>query len=336
MAGPSGFFLGGAAEGMLNAQKQALAEQTQQQDVGLRTRAIDLQEQQFRQQQEREFLTRADKQIDDTMAVVAETIKAATAVGRSPDQIIRGVQPLVAGAQAVAARVGRDPDAIAARVQAMATNPSLIETARATGEASAAQRIAEAHAIAGATGTNVDISPYKDQKDRVTLENTLRDDFVKASKDFTTVRDFYDRMKAAGPTGAGDLSLVFSYMKMLDPGSTVREGEYATAQNAAGVPEGLRGLINNVVGGGKLSAEARQQIKDQAGKIWSQALNRHSAQVTQYRDIAKRQGLRPSNVIVDLTAGSEGPVSGTTSSGIKWNFTPGEIPRPPAGFEIVR
>ena len=37
-------------------------------------------------------------------------------------------------------------------------------------------------------------------------------------------------------------------MKMLDPGSTVREGEYATAKNTAGIEQGLRNSLNAALG----------------------------------------------------------------------------------------
>jgi len=33
-------------------------------------------------------------------------------------------------------------------------------------------------------------------------------------------------------------------MKILDPGSVVREGEFATAQNSAGIPERIRAKYN--------------------------------------------------------------------------------------------
>lgn len=316
----NGFFLGGAAEGMATAQKQALAEQTQQQDVGLRTRGLELQEQQFANTVSQQAQTQIDKQIADTLGIVGDTIKNATAVGRSPDQIMKAVAPLVQSAQALAAKGGRDPNAIAARVQAQISAPSAVETGTAKGQATAAERVAEAHGIAAATGTGVDVNPYKDPKDRVTLENSLRDDFTKASQQFVIQRDFMDRIKSAPATGAGDLALVFSYMKVLDPGSTVREGEYANAQNAAGVPDAIRGMWNQIVGGGKLAPDARTQIKDAAGKVWSGALQRQSALTSQYSNIAKRQGLRRDNVIVDFTAGSEGPIGGTTSTGINWNL----------------
>lgn len=53
---------------------------------------------------------------------------------------------------------------------------------------------------------------------------------------------------------ASQISLVFSYMKALDPTSTVREGEFATVQNAAGVPEQIRNQYNKVMSGNFLTS----------------------------------------------------------------------------------
>jgi len=57
-------------------------------------------------------------------------------------------------------------------------------------------------------------------------------------KNYTAVRGSFERIQsgAARNTGAGDLGIIYGYMKMLDPGSVVREGEFATAENASGVP----------------------------------------------------------------------------------------------------
>ena len=48
----------------------------------------------------------------------------------------------------------------------------------------------------------------------------------------------------------------------------MREGEQATASNAAGVPEAIRGEFNRLLGGGSLSDEARKQITDQSTKLY--------------------------------------------------------------------
>lgn len=316
----NGFFLGGAAEGMMGAQKQALAERTQDQDVGLRTRALELQENQFANTVSQQATAAIDKQIADTLGIIGETVKSATEVGRPPDQILKTIAPLMQSAQALAAKGGRDPNAIAARVQALVANPGLVETAGAKGRAAATQAIEQERTIQNQPpGTAVEISPWKTPKERIEVEDKLRDDYLKQSKDFVVQRDFMDRIQSAPTTGAGDLALVFSYMKVLDPGSTVREGEFANAQNAAGVPDAVRGMWNQLVGGGKLATGARNDIKQSADTIWSQALNRHSSLTTQFSNIAKRNKLNPQNVIVDLTAGSERP-SGVTSFGTRWNL----------------
>lgn len=319
----SGFFLGGAADGAMAAQKQGLAELTQAQDVGLRTRGLDLQERQLGHVMSQDVAKQADQQIAQTMEIVAQTIKEGIAGGAPPEKIRAAVTPLVQSAQSIASRVGRDPAALAATIDAQISNPGPVAAAGVTGRAAATAAIEKERTIQNQPpGTAVDINPYEKPKDRVELENSLRDDFVKGSKEFTTIRDFYDRMKNANSTGAGDISLVFSFMKMLDPGSTVREGEYATASNSGGVPSSIQAVYNKIVGGGVLADPQRKMIKDEGATIWGTALKRHSGHVDQYTNIAKRQKLNPQNVIVDLTAGSEGPpaaLSGT-SNGIRWNW----------------
>jgi hypothetical protein len=85
----------------------------------------------------------------------------------------------------------------------------------------------------------------------------LRKEFVSASGEFVKIRDAFKRIQvsAQDPSAAGDLALIFNYMKMLDPGSVVRESEFATAANAAGVPDRVRNTFNRILRGwqGKLA-----------------------------------------------------------------------------------
>jgi hypothetical protein len=57
-------------------------------------------------------------------------------------------------------------------------------------------------------------------------------------KDFIQVRDGYERVQTGAnlANGQGDLSLLFGYMKMLDPNSVVRETEFSNAESAMGYP----------------------------------------------------------------------------------------------------
>jgi hypothetical protein len=87
------------------------------------------------------------------------------------------------------------------------------------------------------------------------------DPIVKNAKD---IAQSYARINATQDNAAGDLSMIFAYMKMLDPGSVVREGEFANAQNAAGVPDQVKNLYNRAATGERLNPNQRAQFRQQA------------------------------------------------------------------------
>lgn len=110
------------------------------------------------------------------------------------------------------------------------------------------------------------------------------------------VKSFSDQSQALGrivssatkDSPAGDLALIFNFMKMLDPGSTVREGEFANAQNAAGVPERIVNLYNNVVNGTRLNQTQRQDFVSTAYEVYSQAEQSYKSLEDQYNEIGQR------------------------------------------------
>lgn len=122
-------------------------------------------------------------------------------------------------------------------------------------------------------------------------------------KDFSNVSFAYSRVirSADNPSPAGDLALIFNFMKVLDPGSVVREGEFATAQNAGGIDERLRSLYNQVVEGTRLTEAQRADFVDRATKLYSGAQEQYKSISDQYTDFAKRAGLDPSLVIPDFS-----------------------------------
>lgn len=72
----------------------------------------------------------------------------------------------------------------------------------------------------------------------------------------------------AEPSAARDQGAVFSWMKILDPGSTVREGEYATAKNARGVPDKILSWYNQVRTGQILTPEQRISFKEAVEPVY--------------------------------------------------------------------
>ena len=65
---------------------------------------------------------------------------------------------------------------------------------------------------------------------------------------------------AKNPTGANDITLLTSFMRSIDPGSTVREGEFKTAAESGGLPDQVMGYYYKLTGQGRLTQEQRQQI----------------------------------------------------------------------------
>lgn len=113
------------------------------------------------------------------------------------------------------------------------------------------------------------------------------------------IEDSYKAIKAASPTAAGDLSLIFQYMKMLDPGSVVREGEFANAQNSAGVPDRIRNLYNRSLSGERLNDDQRKQFLGEAEKLRTAQRQTQKQFDDGIRTKAKARNLDPEMIIVD-------------------------------------
>jgi len=137
-----------------------------------------------------------------------------------------------------------------------------------------------------------------------------------ARKEFTAlpqVKSFADQTAAYGriissvadPSPAGDLSLIFNYMKVLDPGSVVREGEFATAQNAGSIDDRTRGLYNRIVSGERLSEAQRADFADRATRLYSGAEQQYRDIADQYGGFAQAAGLPVERVIPDFGFGGE-------------------------------
>jgi len=127
----------------------------------------------------------------------------------------------------------------------------------------------------------------------------LRKEVNAQLKPYAEIGDMWAKVRQAGtnPTAANDLALIFGYMKILDPGSVVREGEFANAQNSAGVPDRVRAMYNSVLRGERLSEVQRQDfLKSAYGAVQSQA-PRVQAVVDYYTEVANAIGVKPSAVI---------------------------------------
>jgi hypothetical protein len=142
----------------------------------------------------------------------------------------------------------------------------------------------------------------KDRGPKLSDENSLRQQFLTQAKDFVTVRDSYSRLQEAAksPSAAGDLALIFNYMKMLDPGSVVREAEFANAAAAGGYGERFQAAAQKIINGQRLSPEMRQDFISQASGQFAAQRSGQLQLENQFRGIAERAGIDPSQVVPDF------------------------------------
>ena len=95
-----------------------------------------------------------------------------------------------------------------------------------------------------------------------------------------------------------DIALIFSFMKTLDPGSTVREGEFATAANAGGIPDRIVATYNKALKGEFLADDdQRNNFINTAKKSYFGLTTEAKSVADRYRSMAKDRGI-PENLVV--------------------------------------
>ena len=142
------------------------------------------------------------------------------------------------------------------------------------------------------------VAPIKDDPFSADLRTKWLNDPV--TKDTRTISSAFSKIKSAGenPSAAGDLSLIFSYMKILDPGSTVREGEFANAQNAAGVPDQIRNLYERVRTGERLNPDQRKDFVGQAKNLYQAQMGQQKNLDNAILGVARRRGMRGEDIVL--------------------------------------
>lgn len=154
-------------------------------------------------------------------------------------------------------------------------------------------------------------------------ETDLRKEFAAQTNKIGTpvVQVAYDKVRKAAenPSAANDLGLIFGYMKILDPGSTVREGEFANAEQSGGVPDRVRNLYNKMLSGERLNPSMREDFVRSAKTAFQGQMELQNRINQQYSEIAKNQGLDPKQVVQNVfSEGAKGqPKSAEKASPLK-------------------
>jgi len=132
------------------------------------------------------------------------------------------------------------------------------------------------------------------------------------SKHFNITRDAYAKVEtvAVDPSPAGDLSLIYNFMKMLDPTSVVREREFDNAAKAAPALE-KAGIswdkVSALWKGEMLTPRGRADFLHQAKNVFDSQLGSHLNLEQQYRGLAKRNQIPPRDVVIDYVGQYRNP-----------------------------
>lgn len=159
-----------------------------------------------------------------------------------------------------------------------------------------------------------------DPEKKFDQERKLAGEYQKGTSDFVKVQDAYRRVQSVENTPAGDVALIFNYMKMLDPGSTVREGEFATAEQTTGIPGRIVNLYNKALEGKRLAPNQIKQFMSQSKGLMNAAKKREQEVRSGLTKVAQNYGLNADNIFVGAPTEEKQPQ--TTPAGQQTGKTP--------------
>lgn len=174
-----------------------------------------------------------------------------------------------------------------------------------------------------------------DPQKQFEFEQKLRNEYNTQTGDFQTVRSSYQRVLQSQDTPAGDIALIFNYMKMLDPGSVVREGEFATAQNAGGIPDRILNAYNKALNGERLNPGQREMFSNQAKSLYTGAQSREKEVRKGLERVINNYGLKKSNVFYE-EEGATTPAKVIGAAQPTSAMIPGQQSAIPAGWKVTQ
>jgi hypothetical protein len=118
------------------------------------------------------------------------------------------------------------------------------------------------------------------------------------------LRGFYELQNAFGgilasaqeASGPSDIALVTKFMKVLDPTSVVREGEFITARESGSFESLMKNIIEKAESGKILQPKQRKAFVKAAYNLYEKAMDRYNTKKGVYGTMAKHYGLNPEMV----------------------------------------
>jgi hypothetical protein len=147
--------------------------------------------------------------------------------------------------------------------------------------------------------TRVDVKPILDMTGgQKGFENEMA--LAKAFKQEPIYKDYNDMQSAFGQvvsslsqgTPIGDVAGATKVMKLLDPGSVVRESELGIAMAASGRMDRLNNYFNNMMTGQKLTPTQREDFKALSNELYAAAGDAYNKKRQEFQGFGQAYGFR--------------------------------------------
>jgi hypothetical protein len=145
-------------------------------------------------------------------------------------------------------------------------------------------------------------------------EEKLRKEFQARTKVYGELGSTFSNIQSSAQanTGPGDIALITGFMKMLDPGSVVRETEFATARDTAGLYTRLENSLKKAESGQFLQPGQRSEFVNLAKQYLDSANKKAGEDKKALGVVVKNYRLNPENVFGPETAAAPPPASPTS------------------------
>lgn len=129
-------------------------------------------------------------------------------------------------------------------------------------------------------------------------EEKIRKEWQGRSKMYNELQGTFNTLQASASSanGPGDIALITGFMKMLDPGSVVRETEFATARDTAGLFTQLQNRLEKAKNGQLLNPEQRKEYVALSQKYLDSAKKKADQEKKDLGIVVKNYKLNPENV----------------------------------------
>jgi hypothetical protein len=137
-----------------------------------------------------------------------------------------------------------------------------------------------------------------DPEKKFTQEEKIRKEYQGRTKMYGELQGTFNTIQASANSanGPGDIALITGFMKMLDPGSVVRETEFATARDTAGLFTQLQNRLEKAQNGQLLSPQQRKEYVALSQKYLDAAKTKANQEKTDLGIVVKNYKLNPENV----------------------------------------